>query len=215
MPCSLLAHCLRVMHGHKMQLVRLAIYIYIYIYIYILYTICVCIYIYIHNVPYGWWNRLWGTASRRRPRGRGGCLLDACMLYICMCNKNNIYIYIYEYISIYPHFRNRPDTTLRQRKLVSYSQFLKIQIVNCFPDPEALDSCMYTFPETNMYLDMGFETLNLKCCELRLWGLTVIVSINSIISCMRNWLGWLETRLAQRILHYLDISLRSLTHKHT
>ena len=96
----------------------------------------------------------------------GVCSTRVCCTYVCVTKI--IYIYIYEYISIYPHFRNRPDTTLRQRKLVSYSQFLKIQIVNCFPDPEALDSCMYTFPETNMYLDMGFETLNLKCCELRL-----------------------------------------------
>ena len=59
------------------------------------------------------------------------------------------------------------------------SVFKSLHAPKCLPDPWALNSCMHTFPETNAgctnaptrdssYLDMGFETLDVNLCELKL-----------------------------------------------
>ena len=63
-------------------------------------------------------------------------------------------------------------------RFISCGQFSKVQVIYFLPDPGALNSGMHTFPETNagctmvyhttLHFEMGFETLDLKLCELKL-----------------------------------------------
>ena len=61
-----------------------------------------------------------------------------------------------------------------------YGRFSTVRVLMFIPDPGVLNYCMHTFPGiicwiihrvlTNiyMYLDVAFETLSLKLCELKL-----------------------------------------------
>ena len=61
--------------------------------------------------------------------------------------------------------------------LFVYGECLAIQVLHALPDPGALHYCVHTFPENyagfyhthnSRHLDMGFETLDLKCGELNI-----------------------------------------------
>ena len=81
------------------------------------------------------------------------------------------YAYIYIYIYIYRE---------RERHICMYVYiyiYIYIYILNFLPDPRAFDYCMrisrekcwiyYGLTHRSMYLDMGFETINLNYCELK------------------------------------------------
>ena len=110
------------------------------------------------------------------------------------CYNCSLYIYIYIYITpsrprlTAPESLGRRGTARVSRFGASwgaggskhFGQFLKIQVLNVLPDHGALNSCMHTFPETNdgftmvlTHCSMHFETLDLTCCELKSWELTL------------------------------------------
>ena len=68
---------------------------------------------------------------------------------------------------------------------VNMNGALKVHVLYVLPDPGALNSCMHTFPENqgrwiyfglthnSVHLNVRFETLDLKLCDLKLLELTV------------------------------------------
>ena len=62
---------------------------------------------------------------------------------------------------------------------MSHGRLSKVHVLNVLPDLGVLNPCMHTSPVGNhgliggltqnlMYLDMGSETIDLKCCDLRI-----------------------------------------------